>query len=302
MESVIFQFFFFQAEDGIRDFCLSRGLGDVYKRQILEFVQESKEQGKQGNIFKSEELRQRVPFRTVESLRDRYKRYLSHLTEGDVQNLRNLLKEKGPDVYVHFVKSDEDATRKEIKSVSENQPQGPRYRTIREKVTIEAETVNTRGTRGEEELQPVKRRIKKPKQKIHQYEAELDDDIENIETEDQITAVFPEYRESIGSRRRTLQNSMEIEQDHFRESFGRQQQQQQQQQQQRAPNQVQPQYQIPKSDNNPFTLPQQQSVEFKRNKPQVEEDSDSDDEIDFQKYAAKGADLENEDSEYDEND
>ena len=24
---------FFQAEDGIRDFCLSRGLGDVYKRQ-----------------------------------------------------------------------------------------------------------------------------------------------------------------------------------------------------------------------------------------------------------------------------
>src|SRR5665213_4343373 len=28
-------FFFFQAEDGIRDFCLSRGLGDVYKRQVL---------------------------------------------------------------------------------------------------------------------------------------------------------------------------------------------------------------------------------------------------------------------------
>ena len=28
-------FFFFQAEDGIRDFCLSRGLGDVYKRQGL---------------------------------------------------------------------------------------------------------------------------------------------------------------------------------------------------------------------------------------------------------------------------
>ena len=34
-ESVFFLcfFFFFQAEDGIRDFCLSRGLGDVYKRQ-----------------------------------------------------------------------------------------------------------------------------------------------------------------------------------------------------------------------------------------------------------------------------
>ena len=28
-----FVIFFFQAEDGIRDFCLSRGLGDVYKRQ-----------------------------------------------------------------------------------------------------------------------------------------------------------------------------------------------------------------------------------------------------------------------------
>ena len=25
--------FFFQAEDGIRGFCLARGLGDVYKRQ-----------------------------------------------------------------------------------------------------------------------------------------------------------------------------------------------------------------------------------------------------------------------------
>ena len=30
--------FFFQAEDGIRDFCLSRGLGDVYKRQVDTFV------------------------------------------------------------------------------------------------------------------------------------------------------------------------------------------------------------------------------------------------------------------------
>src|SRR5678810_1360821 len=31
---LVLYFFFFQAEDGIRDFCLSRGLGDVYKRQI----------------------------------------------------------------------------------------------------------------------------------------------------------------------------------------------------------------------------------------------------------------------------
>ena len=29
-------FFFFQAEDGIRDLVRSRGLGDVYKRQHLE--------------------------------------------------------------------------------------------------------------------------------------------------------------------------------------------------------------------------------------------------------------------------
>ena len=31
----IFVFFFFQAEDGIRDAQESRGLGDVYKRQVL---------------------------------------------------------------------------------------------------------------------------------------------------------------------------------------------------------------------------------------------------------------------------
>ena len=31
-------FFFFQAEDGIRDLVRSRGLGDVYKRQDLEDV------------------------------------------------------------------------------------------------------------------------------------------------------------------------------------------------------------------------------------------------------------------------
>ena len=31
---VFFSFFFFQAEDGIRDLVRSRGLGDVYKRQV----------------------------------------------------------------------------------------------------------------------------------------------------------------------------------------------------------------------------------------------------------------------------
>ena len=34
---VVFCFFFFQAEDGIRDLVRSRGLGDVYKRQVLPF-------------------------------------------------------------------------------------------------------------------------------------------------------------------------------------------------------------------------------------------------------------------------
>ena len=31
-------FFFFQAEDGIRDLVRSRGLGDVYKRQVLRMT------------------------------------------------------------------------------------------------------------------------------------------------------------------------------------------------------------------------------------------------------------------------
>ena len=32
----MFVFFFFQAEDGIRDLVRSRGLGDVYKRQASD--------------------------------------------------------------------------------------------------------------------------------------------------------------------------------------------------------------------------------------------------------------------------
>ena len=31
---MVYVFFFFQAEDGIRDLVRSRGLGDVYKRQL----------------------------------------------------------------------------------------------------------------------------------------------------------------------------------------------------------------------------------------------------------------------------
>ena len=33
-------FVFFQAEDGIRDLVRSRGLGDVYKRQVQEFLRQ----------------------------------------------------------------------------------------------------------------------------------------------------------------------------------------------------------------------------------------------------------------------
>ena len=36
--SIIREFFFFQAEDGIRDAQESRGLGDVYKRQGIYTV------------------------------------------------------------------------------------------------------------------------------------------------------------------------------------------------------------------------------------------------------------------------
>ena len=34
----MFGFFFFQAEDGIRDLVRSRGLGDVYKRQAVKLA------------------------------------------------------------------------------------------------------------------------------------------------------------------------------------------------------------------------------------------------------------------------
>ena len=35
---LIYWSFFFQAEDGIRDLVRSRGLGDVYKRQLLHYL------------------------------------------------------------------------------------------------------------------------------------------------------------------------------------------------------------------------------------------------------------------------
>ena len=38
--------FFFQAEDGIRDLVRSRGLGDVYKRQMLDFMRDRGDSGR----------------------------------------------------------------------------------------------------------------------------------------------------------------------------------------------------------------------------------------------------------------
>ena len=41
-------FFFFQAEDGIRDLVRSRGLGDVYKRQVLHQADDGRLAAKAG--------------------------------------------------------------------------------------------------------------------------------------------------------------------------------------------------------------------------------------------------------------
>ena len=45
MMSLCVVLFFFQAEDGIRDLVRSRGLGDVYKRQVELFLCELVVQG-----------------------------------------------------------------------------------------------------------------------------------------------------------------------------------------------------------------------------------------------------------------
>ena len=47
---LLLSFFFFQAEDGIRDLVRSRGLGDVYKRQDTKFTR-SPRHGKQRLFF-----------------------------------------------------------------------------------------------------------------------------------------------------------------------------------------------------------------------------------------------------------
>ena len=42
-------FFFFQAEDGIRDLVRSRGLGDVYKRQVIHRGKEGRKIHRKGS-------------------------------------------------------------------------------------------------------------------------------------------------------------------------------------------------------------------------------------------------------------
>ena len=72
-------YFFFQAEDGIRDFCLSRGLGDVYKRQ----GEESALIGEAGGALfgRSEEENHRRLTLILEQLDDRIKTVRGELGE-----------------------------------------------------------------------------------------------------------------------------------------------------------------------------------------------------------------------------
>ena len=56
-------FFFFQAEDGIRDLVRSRGLGDVYKRQGLYRHQDRAASARQMNQIAVRELAPREVLR-----------------------------------------------------------------------------------------------------------------------------------------------------------------------------------------------------------------------------------------------
>ena len=54
--------FFFQAEDGIRDAQESRGLGDVYKRQIKLIVGRIADAAEEGRLMrKDEEIEEELP-------------------------------------------------------------------------------------------------------------------------------------------------------------------------------------------------------------------------------------------------
>ena len=73
------RFFFFQAEDGIRDFCLSRGLGDVYKRQQKGVVTTELDLKKLSqDIATLRKNRENVP---LELLKTKYKKPYAKLKE-----------------------------------------------------------------------------------------------------------------------------------------------------------------------------------------------------------------------------
>ena len=76
---LFFVFFFFQAEDGIRDSSTSRGLGDVYKRQVTDISDEYKS--------KAEEYRKKLVEQAVEQDDDIMERYLDG-TEPSVDDLK----------------------------------------------------------------------------------------------------------------------------------------------------------------------------------------------------------------------
>eukprot|EP01015_Nassula_variabilis_P019931 TRINITY_DN3419_c0_g2_i6.p1 TRINITY_DN3419_c0_g2~~TRINITY_DN3419_c0_g2_i6.p1 ORF type:complete len:291 (-),score=57.66 TRINITY_DN3419_c0_g2_i6:61-933(-) len=63
--------FFFQAEDGIRDFCLSRGLGDVYKRQLYL------ENGKTGDDYmqKAQKFAAQIPYMAIAGNHEIFRNY-----------------------------------------------------------------------------------------------------------------------------------------------------------------------------------------------------------------------------------
>eukprot|EP00658_Telonema_sp_P-2_P066594 TRINITY_DN55580_c0_g1_i1.p3 TRINITY_DN55580_c0_g1~~TRINITY_DN55580_c0_g1_i1.p3 ORF type:complete len:119 (+),score=34.02 TRINITY_DN55580_c0_g1_i1:24-380(+) len=73
---IVFFFFFFQAEDGIRDAQESRGLGDVYKRQVHDKPTRSSPRVRIGHMWMHEPSRRaaqlaiRVPDRVAAIARE----------------------------------------------------------------------------------------------------------------------------------------------------------------------------------------------------------------------------------------
>ena len=58
-------FFFFQAEDGIRDLVRSRGLGDVYKRQLQRPLAAATTPGRTPSVTTARSVTQPRPFSTT---------------------------------------------------------------------------------------------------------------------------------------------------------------------------------------------------------------------------------------------